>query len=71
MTELERVGQRYQRRRQILTRTHAQLVPLILEARRQGLSLRQIADVTGLSFARIYQIDGHPPKRRERVQDAS
>jgi transcriptional regulator with XRE-family HTH domain len=33
------------------------LVPLILAARKSGMTLRAIADATGLTFARIHQIE--------------
>jgi len=32
-------------------------VPLIRAARQSGLTLRAIAEITGLSYARIYQIE--------------
>lgn len=56
-TELVRVGRRYQRRRRALEMTHAELVPLIRAARREGLTLRRIGELTGLSYARVYQIE--------------
>ena len=57
MDELRRVGQRHQRQRRAVEATYRELVPLILEARHSGLSLRAIATETGLSFARIHQIE--------------
>ena len=54
--ELIQVGRRYQRQRRALEASHAALVPLILEAR-QTMTLRAIAEATGLSFARIHQIE--------------
>jgi transcriptional regulator with XRE-family HTH domain len=56
MDELTRTGRRYQRRRRLLEETHDELVVQILEARKT-LTLRAIADRTGLSFARIHQIE--------------
>jgi hypothetical protein len=56
MEKLQTVGRRYQRRRRALEATYAELVPLIREARRTQ-TLRAIASLTGLSFARIHQIE--------------
>jgi hypothetical protein len=57
MDDLTRVARRYQRERVTAASTYVQLVGLILAARRSGMTLRAIADVTGLSFARIHQIE--------------
>ena len=56
MTPLQTVARRYQHQRRAVAVTHSRLVPLILEAR-QTMSLRAIAEMTGLSFARIHQIE--------------
>jgi hypothetical protein len=57
MDDLARTAKRYQRERVTVGNTYVQLVGLILAARRSGMTLRAIADVTGLSFARIHQIE--------------
>ena len=57
MDELVRVSRRYQRQRTAAHDTYVALVPLILGARKSGMTLRAIADATGLTFARIYQIE--------------
>ncbi len=54
--DLKTTGRRYQRRRLAAETTYAELVPLILEARKTQ-TLRAIAEQTGLSFARIHQIE--------------
>ncbi len=56
MNKLQETGRRYQRRRLAVEQTYAELVPLIREARKT-MSLRAIAAQTGLSFARIHQIE--------------
>jgi hypothetical protein len=56
MTETKRLARRYQRQRRALETTYAELVPAILEARKTQ-TLRAIAAETGLSFARIHQIE--------------
>jgi hypothetical protein len=55
MDKLQEAGRRYQRRRQAVDVSYAELVPLILEAR-ETQTLRAIATKTGLSWARIHQI---------------
>jgi len=57
MTDLERVGRLYQKRRRDLDATKSELAPLIREARKDGMTLRRIASLTGLSYARVYQIE--------------
>lgn len=64
MTPLEEAGRRYRRQRRAIEATHAELVPLILEARRAGMTLRAIAEATGLSFARIHQIEQEAARGR-------
>ena len=56
MNDTERLARRYQRQRRAADETYAELVPLILEARKTR-SLRAIAAETGLSYARIHQIE--------------
>ena len=56
MDDLEKTARRYQKQRAATAATYAELVPLIREARKSQ-TLRAIAAVTGLSFARIYQIE--------------
>ena len=60
MDELQKAARRYQRQRQATAASYAVLVPLIREARARGLTLRTIAAMTGLSFARIHQIEKEP-----------
>lgn len=62
MTELEIAARRYQRQRAAADRSYAALVPLILEARSSGMSLRAVAAVTGLSWGRIHQIEKEPQR---------
>ena len=57
MDDLQRTARRHQRLRRVLAVTHAELVPLIRAARQSGRTLRAIAEITGLSWARIYQIE--------------
>lgn len=57
MDDLERTARRYQRQRSAAAATYVDLVRLIREARHSGKTLRAIADLTGLSFARIHQIE--------------
>lgn len=57
MDDLARVARRYQRQRTAASDTYHDLVPLILAARKSGMTLRAIADATGLTFARIHQIE--------------
>jgi hypothetical protein len=57
MDELQKTARRYQRQRQAVAATYAALVPMIRDARSRGLTLRAIAGMTGLSFARIHQIE--------------
>jgi len=57
MDDLQRTARRHQRLRRDLAVTHAELVPLIRAARQSGMTLRAIAEITGLSWARIYQIE--------------
>ncbi len=57
MTDLERVAKRYQRQRAAAAATYDELVPLIRAERAGGKTLRAIAETTGLSFARIHQIE--------------
>lgn len=54
---LRRLGQRHQRRISAVNESRAELGSAILEARRSGMTLRKIADLTGLSFARVHQIE--------------
>lgn len=54
---LAKVARRYARQRRAAQATQTDLVPLILEARNSGLTLRDIAAQTGLSYARIHQIE--------------
>jgi hypothetical protein len=61
MDDLTRTSRVYQRRRAATAETYAALVPLIRQARTSGMTLRAIANVTGLSFARIYQIEKDAP----------
>lgn len=56
MDQTTRVARRYQRQRRALDATYAELVPLILEARKM-YTLRAVAAMTGLSFGRIHQIE--------------
>ena len=55
--DLLTMAQRYQRRKRAAADSYAALVPVILAARKSGATLRAVADLTGLSFARIYQIE--------------
>jgi DNA-directed RNA polymerase sigma subunit (sigma70/sigma32) len=57
MEQMQRAARRYQRQRIQLEATYAELVPMIVEARQSGRTLRAIAQVTGLSFGRIHQIE--------------
>jgi molybdate-binding protein len=57
MTELEKVGRRYARQRAAVELTHRELVEQILAARAAGVTLRDVAAKSGLSFARIHQIE--------------
>ena len=61
MDKLQETGRRYQRRRRAMETTYGELVPLIREARKTQ-TLRAIAQQTGLSFARIYQIEKESPR---------
>lgn len=54
---LAKVARRYARQRRAADATKAELVPLILAARHSGLTLRDVAAQTGLSYARIHQIE--------------
>lgn len=56
-TDLRRASRLYAKRRQAQREAYAVLVPLILDARRSGATLRQIAEVTGLSYGRIFQVE--------------
>lgn len=57
--KLQEVGRRHKRQRAALEATAAELAPLIRAARRQSdpPTLRQLATLTGLSYARIHQIE--------------
>ena len=55
--DLLSMAQQYQRRKRAAADAYAALVPVILAARKSGATLRAVADLTGLSFARIYQIE--------------
>ena len=57
MDDLARTAKRYQRVRSQTADAYHDLVPLILAARKSGMTLRAIADATGLTFARIHQIE--------------
>lgn len=55
--DLRTMAQRYQRQKRTTGEMYVALVPMILAARKDGMTLRAVADATGLSFARIYQIE--------------
>jgi DNA-directed RNA polymerase specialized sigma subunit len=55
--ELERIARRYQKQQQALELTRTAMGFAILDARAQGMTLRAIAETTGLSFARVSQIE--------------
>lgn len=57
MDALVRTARRYQRQRKAAAETYIELVPLIRQARAGGATLRTLAAMTGLSFARIHQIE--------------
>lgn len=54
--ELQNLGERYEAARQAVDVAQAELHAKIREARRQGMTLRQIGELSGLSYARIHQL---------------
>ena len=55
-TALARAGAAYGEARAHSERRYAEVLPLIHEARNQGLTLRRIAALSGLSLGRIHQL---------------
>ncbi len=56
MNELEKVGRRVKRRRIALNSDVELLHHLVRKARSEGVSLRGIAERSGLSFGRVHQL---------------
>lgn len=56
MNTLQTVGRRVKRRRSALESDTILLHQLVREARASGVTLRRIAELSGLSFGRVYQL---------------
>lgn len=56
-TSIRSVARRYHRRNAAFMEATIDLHEAVLVGRAAGLTLRKLADLTGLSFARIHQIE--------------